>query len=90
MLAVQKDQLQQSEPGTVVGDKFGHNGGWREGFIFWLKCTLAPPTEKHGLIDTILSSSFPVPVGSVPPVGLPLTSQTWRTKVPTDTSEESD
>lgn len=38
MFTVQKDQLQHREPGTVVGDKVGHNGGQSEESLFWLKC----------------------------------------------------
>lgn len=49
------------EPGTAVGDQVRRDAGWREEFTFWPKCTLVPPTEKHGLTETSVSSISPLP-----------------------------
>lgn len=32
MFTVQEDQLQRSEPGTVMGGEVRNNGGWSEEF----------------------------------------------------------
>lgn len=61
MFTVQEDQLQRSEPGTVMGGEVRNNGGWSEEFKLWVKYTLAPSTEKHGPTDNQFLFHLPNP-----------------------------